>query len=380
MQSACSFLHRPAYCAPAAERLPDRISRTGVHVAYRAGIVGASGYGGVELVRLLTAHPAIEVSVLAAHSQAGRPVAELFPNLVGERRFDPVEVDRLGELDVVFLATPHGPALELGAELHDAGTRVVDLSAAFRLSAEGFATWYGEPHPRPDLAAGEPGHPATVAYGLPELDRGASRSAVRAATLVANPGCYPTSALLGLAPLMPLTVPGSVVVDGKSGTSGAGRAAKDHLHFAHVDGDVTAYGAPSHRHTGEIERWLPGEPGPVSFTPHLIPMPRGLLTTGYALLREDVTASDVDAALHDAYDHEPFVHVLAPGGFPHTKALAGSNGCQIGAVVDERTRRVVVTSAIDNLGKGAAGQALQNANLLLDLDETTGLTTIGMYP
>jgi N-acetyl-gamma-glutamyl-phosphate reductase len=352
----------------------------GVHVAYRAGIVGASGYGGVELVRLLTAHPAIEVSVLAAHSQAGMPVADLFPNLAGDRRFDAIEVDRLAALDVVFLATPHGPALELGAALHDAGTKVVDLSAAFRLSAEGFATWYGEAHPRPDLAAGEPGHAASVAYGLPELDRDSAREAIRAARLIANPGCYPTSALLGLAPLVPLIAPGTVVVDGKSGTSGAGRAVKDHLHFAHVDGDLTAYGAPAHRHTGEIERWLPGGAGTISFTPHLVPMPRGLLTTGYATLAEGVTADDVDAVLHAAYDHEPFVHVLPAGSFPHTKALAGSNGCQLSAVVDPRTHRVVVTSAIDNLGKGAAGQALQNANLVLGLDETTGLSAIGIYP
>jgi N-acetyl-gamma-glutamyl-phosphate reductase len=351
-----------------------------VHVAYRAGIVGASGYGGVELVRLLTAHPAIEVSVLAANSQAGAPVAELFPNLAGDRRFDPIDVAQLADLDVVFLATPHGPALELGAALHDAGTKVVDLSAAFRLSAEGFATWYGEAHPRPDLAAGDEARAATVTYGLPELDRERTRAAIRGATLVANPGCYPTSTLLGLAPLVGLLVDGSIVVDGKSGTSGAGRAAKDHLHFAHVDGDLAAYGAPSHRHTGEIERWLPGGLGPVSFTPHLVPMSRGLLTTSYASLAEGVTADDVEGALHDAYDHEPFVHVLAPGSFPHTKAVTGSNGCQLSAVVDPRTRRVVVTSVIDNLGKGAAGQALQNANLLLDLDETTGLTAIGMYP
>ena len=283
-------------------------------MAYRAGIVGASGYGGVELVRLLTAHPAIEVTLLAAHSQAGIPVSELFPNLAGDRRFDPIEVDRLAELDVVFLATPHGPALELGAALHDAGTSVVDLSAAFRLSAEGFATWYGEDHPRPELTAGDPTHLPSVAYGLPELDRGRTRDAIRSATLVANPGCYPTAALLGLAPLAPLVVDGSIIVDGKSGTSGAGRAAKDHLHFAHVDGDLSAYGAPGHRHTGEIEHWLPGSPGPVSFTPHLIPMPRGLLTTGYATLTEDVTAADVAAArakVRPSLDPDQVAHLKA---------------------------------------------------------------------
>jgi N-acetyl-gamma-glutamyl-phosphate reductase len=345
-------------------------------VAHRLGIVGASGYGGAELLRLLAGHPAIEVEVVAAHTQAGTPVADLFPNLLGTRTFDAVDAEALAELDVVVLATPHGAALELGAQLHDAGTRVVDLSAAFRLSAAGFATWYGEPHPRPDLAAGDPQHVATVAYGLPELHR----EAIAAARLVANPGCYPTATLLGLAPLAPLLVPGTVVVDAKSGTSGAGRAAQDHLHFAHVHGDLTAYGAPTHRHTGEIERWLPGDLGAVSFTPHLVPMSRGLLATAYASLTDGTTADDVQSALHGAYDAEPFVHVLPPGSFPHTKALAGSNGCQLSALVDQRTGRVVVTSAIDNLGKGAAGQALQNVNLLLGIEETTGLSAIGVYP
>jgi N-acetyl-gamma-glutamyl-phosphate reductase len=346
-------------------------------VAHRLGIVGASGYGGAELLRLVAAHPALEASVVAAHSQAGSPVASLFPNLAGDRVFDHIEVEALAGCDVVVLAGPHDLALELGPELHDAGVRVVDLSAAFRLSVDGFATWYGDAHGRPDLAAGDPAAADGVVYGLPELGY---RDAVRTATLVANPGCYPTATLLGLAPLAGLLVPGTVVVDAKSGTSGAGRAAKDHLHFAHVHGDLAAYGAPGHRHTGEIERWLPGDLGPVSFTPHLVPMVRGLLATAYAGLAEGVGEDTVQGALLDAYDGEAFVHVLPPGEFPHTKALAGSNGCQLSAVVDPRTRRVTVTSAIDNLGKGAAGQALQNVNLLLGIEETTGLTSIGVYP
>jgi N-acetyl-gamma-glutamyl-phosphate reductase len=346
-------------------------------VAHRLGIVGASGYGGAELLRLVAGHPAVAATVVAANSQAGTPVADLFPNLAGDRVFDPIDLDALAACDVVVLAAPHGLALDLGPQLHDAGVRVVDLSAAFRLSVDGFATWYGEPHPRADLAAGDPAAADHVVYGLPELGY---RDAVRDALLVANPGCYPTATLLGLAPLADLLVPGTVVVDAKSGTSGAGRAAKDHLHFAHVHGDLSAYGAPGHRHTGEIERWLPGELGPVSFTPHLVPMVRGLLSTSYAGLADGVDGSVVQEALHDAYVDEPFVHVLSPGDFPHTKALAGSNGCQLSAVVDERTRRVTVTSAIDNLGKGAAGQALQNVNLLLGLDETTGLTPVGVYP
>jgi N-acetyl-gamma-glutamyl-phosphate reductase len=345
-------------------------------MAHRLGIVGASGYGGAELLRLVAGHPALDAAVVAANAQAGTPVAALFPNLAGDRTFDPIDVGALVELDVVVLATPHEVALDLGARLHDAGTPVVDLSAAFRLSADGFATWYGEQHPRPDLAAGDDRHLDDVAYGLPEHHR----AAIRHARLVANPGCYPTATLLALAPLSGLVVPGTIVVDAKSGTSGAGRAAQDHLHFAHVHADLAAYGAPTHRHTGEIERWLPGELGPVSFTPHLVPMSRGLLATCYASLADGVTPEQVQGALRDAYAAEPFVHVLAPGTFPHTKAVAGSNGCQVAAVVDERTGRVVVTAAIDNLGKGAAGQALQNVNLLLGLDETSGLSAIGVYP
>jgi N-acetyl-gamma-glutamyl-phosphate reductase len=348
-----------------------------MHVTQRIGIVGASGYGGVELARLATGHPELEVAVIAAHAQAGTPVADLFPNLADRSEFDPIDPDRLAELDLVFLATPHGPAAELGGRLADAGVRTVDLSAAFRLDAAGFAQWYGEPHPREDLLPG--GGPDAAVYGLTEY----AREAIAGATLVANPGCYVITALLGLLPLTPLIAPGSLVVDGKSGTSGAGRAAKDTLHFSHVDGSITAYGAPSHRHTGEIERYLDvhGEdPGPISFTPHLVPMSRGLLITAYATLRDGVAADDVHQALRDAYVAEPFVHVLPPGRFPVTNAVAGSNGCQVSALVDERTRRVVVTAVTDNLGKGAAGSAIQNANLMLGLDETAGLSSIGMYP
>ena len=355
----------PAYCSgiPRERQIP---------VAYQVGVVGASGYGGAELLRLLAGHPAIEVAEVAAHSQAGEPVDALYPNLTGYGTFDDVNIGRLADLDLVFLATPHGPALELGAALADAGTRVVDLSAAFRLTAPAFRTWYGEEHPRPDLA------PAV--YGLTEFNR----EAVDGATLVANPGCYPTAALLGLLPLVELIDPATVVVDGKSGTSGAGRAPKPNLHFAHVDGSVTAYGAPTHRHTGEMETWL-GVLGnvpvqPLSFTPHLMPMPRGLLTTCYASVRDGVDRGTVVDALHQRYADEPFVHVLPPSTFPVTKALAGSNGAQVSGLVDERTGRVVVTTAIDNLGKGAAGQALQNANRMLGLDEPLGLTATGVYP
>jgi N-acetyl-gamma-glutamyl-phosphate reductase len=350
-------------------------------VGHTVGIVGASGYGGAELVRLIGAHPGLDLEVVGAHSQAGNPVSDLYPNLPGDRLFDDVDLGRLIGLDLVFLATPHGPSLQLGGALRHAGTPVVDLSGGFRLTAEDFSRWYGEEHPTPDLTP-TPGVPTAAdepdraVYGLPELYRGE----IEGASFVANPGCYPTAALLGLGPLAPLLEPSSVVVDGKSGTSGAGRAVADRLHFANVHGDLTAYAAPSHRHTGEIETWLPGDLGPVSFTPHLVPMSRGLFVTGYGSAREGVGPDDVAAALHDAYDTEPFVHVLAPGEFPHTKALAGSNGAHVSAVLDERVGRILMTCAIDNLGKGAAGQALQNANLMLGLPEQTALTALGVYP
>jgi N-acetyl-gamma-glutamyl-phosphate reductase len=350
-------------------------------VAHRVGIVGASGYGGAELVRLLEGHPDLDLEVVAAHQQAGAPIASLYPNLAGDRVFDDVDLGRLIGLDLVFLSTPHGPSLQLGGALREAGTRVVDLSGAFRLRAEDFSQWYGEEHPSPELtplpgtARGD-GEPQRAVYGLPEL----FREEVRGAGFVANPGCYPASALLGLAPVAGLIEPGTVVIDGKSGASGAGRGVADRLHFSHVHGDLTAYGAPTHRHTGEIETWLPGGLGAVSFTPHLIPMSRGLLTTGYGVARAGVDSDDLAGALHDAYDREPFVRVLPAGTFPNTKALAGSNGAHVSAVLDERTGRVVVTCAIDNLGKGAAGTALQNANLMLGLPETTALTAVGIYP
>jgi N-acetyl-gamma-glutamyl-phosphate reductase len=353
-------------------------------VTRQVGIVGASGYGGAELVRLLAGHPELELAVVAAHSQAGRAVSDLFPNLAGDLVFDDIDPPRLAGLDLVFVATPHGVALDLVADLVARGTRVVDLSAAYRLTPSDFATWYRQDHTHPELA------PAV--YGLTEW----ARPQVADAALVANPGCYPTATLLGLLPLKTMIAAGSVVVDAKSGTSGAGRGLRDDLHFSAVHADVAAYAAPTHRHTIEIEHWLdhaptgpsvgsapvPGRPAlaPVSFTPHLAPMARGLSATVYATLTSGVTPDDVQTALHASYDHEPFVQVLAPGTFPHTKALTGSNGCHLSAVVDERTGRVVVTSAIDNLGKGAAGQALQNANLMLGLDETRGLASIGTYP
>ncbi|MEY3072252.1 MAG: N-acetyl-gamma-glutamyl-phosphate reductase [Actinomycetota bacterium] len=340
------------------------------------GVVGASGFGGTELLRLLARHPEVTVAVRAAAGNAGRRLGDLAPGLPPAAGGDEVLVapdpDRLAELDLVLLATPDEVSLELAPVLVAAGTRVVDLSGAFRLRAADYDAWYRRPHTAPSHAA-DGAEPAV--YGLTEW----ARDEVAAARLVANPGCYPTATLLGLRPLVELVEPDGVVVSAVSGTSGAGRSTRDDLQASVVLGDVVAYGAPSHRHTVEIETHLGGG-APVAFTPHLVPVARGMLVTASAVLRPGVGQADVDAALSDAYAAEAFVHVLPAGTFPRLKAVNGSNACQVSAVVDPRTGRVLVSSAIDNLGKGAAGQALQNANLMLGLDEELGLEAIGVWP
>jgi N-acetyl-gamma-glutamyl-phosphate reductase len=345
----------------------------------RIAIVGASGYGGTELLRLLHRHPGLDVHAVAAASSAGAPVRTSAPNIPeragGEEVFAAVDVDDLARADVVVLGTPDEVSLELAPALLAAGTRVVDLSGAFRLDAASFRTWYGNEHSAPELAM-DGTEPAV--YGLTEH----ARDRVAVAELVANPGCYPTAALIGLIALRELLEPAGIVVNAVSGTSGAGRTSRDTLQAAVVHGDVVAYGAPSHRHTVEIETH--GAPGgmsaPIVFTPHLVPMSRGILATISAALLPGVGQAEVDTALADAYSTEAFVHVLPAGEFPRTKAVHGANTCQLSAIVDERTGRVLVTSVIDNLVKGAAGQALQNVNVMLGLDETSGLDIIGVYP
>jgi N-acetyl-gamma-glutamyl-phosphate reductase len=342
-------------------------------------IVGASGYGGTELLRLLDRHPTLDVHVVAAASSAGAPVRASAPNIPdragGCELLEAVDIDGLARADVVVLGTPDEVSLELAPALLAAGTRVVDLSGAFRLDAATFQAWYGHEHTAP--AHAKDGSDPAV-YGLTEH----ARESIAAASLVANPGCYPTATLLGLIPLRELLEPTGIVVNALSGTSGAGRSSRDTLQASIVHGDVVAYGAPSHRHTVEIEAH--GAPGgmsaPIVFTPHLVPMSRGILATISASLRPGVGQAEVDAALADAYGSEPFVHVLPVGEFPRTKAVHGANSCQISAIVDERTGRVLLTSVIDNLVKGAAGQALQNVNVMLGLDETAGLDVIGVYP
>ena len=335
------------------------------------GVAGASGYGGAELLRLLSVHPAFDVKVVAGGSTAGRALDEVFPHLASAQQLVASDPASFEGCDLVFLATPHELSLELAPALVTNGTKVVDLSGAFRLDARAFEQWYGMPHPHPQLA------PAV--YGLPEL----FADDLAGTDLVANPGCYPTAALLALAPLLDLVEPDSVHIAGLSGTSGAGKGLRDELHFAHAAENVAAYGAPSHRHTPEIEQaWarLTGTDAPVTFTPHLVPMPRGLLCTVTAQLRADVAGDDVRPAYDKRYADAPFVRLVADGAWPSTTHLRGSNAAAVGVAVDARTNRVTASCAIDNLGKGAAGQAVQNANLLFGYPQEAGLPAVGIYP
>lgn len=342
-----------------------------------AAVAGASGYAGGELLRLLAAHPQIALGPLAAGGRAGEALGAVHPNLTEISHLPLVETSAavLAQADLVFLALPHGESAALAAQLPD-GLPIVDLGADFRLaSAESWAAYYGG------------AHAGTWAYGLPELrtEAGVQRDAIRQASRIANPGCYPTSVALAMAPVLAagLADP-DVVVVAASGTSGAGRKPTDTLLATQVMGSMSAYKVGgSHQHTPEMEQSLAsaaGAPVTLSFTPLLAPMPRGILATCSAPARAGVTERDVRGALVDAYADEPFVHVLPEGQWPQTSSVSGSNAVHLQCAVDAHAGRVVVVAAIDNLGKGAAGQALQNANLILGLDETAGLSANGVAP
>jgi N-acetyl-gamma-glutamyl-phosphate reductase len=339
----------------------------------KAGIIGGSGYTGTELLRLLAGHPDIEVAVVTAHSHAGQAVGEHSPSLAAAYRgtvYEAVGPEAMDGLDLVFCALPHGESQKVVPELRSRVGVIVDLAADFRLRDPAlYPTWYGAEHTAPELL-GE------AVYGLPEL----FRDGLAGARLVASAGCYPTAAGLALAPLVRagLVEPAGIIVDAASGVSGAGRAPTEALHFGTVDEDFVAYGLLTHRHTPEMQQILGAE---VLFTPHLAPMVRGILATCYARPAAGagpLTTDDVMGALHQAYDGEPFVVVTdAP---PSTKATAGSNCAHVTARVDARTGWVLALCTIDNLVKGASGQALQCANVALGLPETTGLPVAGLYP
>jgi len=336
-------------------------------------VAGASGYAGGELLRLLLAHPGVEIGTLTARSNADERLGALQPHLVplADRVLAETTVEKLSDHDVVFLALPHGESARIAAGLSDQ-TLVIDCGADFRLR---------DPADWAEFYAGD--HAGSWPYGLPEL--AGQRELLRTATRVAVPGCYPTVSTLALAPAVAssLVVP-DVVVVAASGTSGAGKAAKPHLLGSEVMGNASAYGVGGvHRHTPEIRQNLAGLtdlPVAVSFTPVLVPMARGILATCSAPLAPGVDAGDVREAYLKAYDPEPFVHVLPEGRWPQTKAVHGSNACHLQVVVDRKAGRLVVVAAIDNLTKGTAGGAVQSMNLALGLDETLGLTSVGTAP
>ena len=343
------------------------------------GIVGASGYGGVQLVRLLSDHPEVELSYLGGQSSAGKSFADLYPHL---EHCVPLQIESIdleviaSRCQVVFLSLPNGLAHQMAPMLLEKGCKVLDLSADYRFTnLDTYQAWYGTQRSDRQLAE-------VAVYGLPEL----YRDRIAEAQLVGCPGCYPTASLLALAPLLKqgLILPETAIIDAKSGTSGGGRKAKTHLLLAEADNSLGAYGVARHRHTPEIEQIcsdLAGHEVRVQFTPHLIPMVRGILATTYATLRDPGLVRDDLITIYEAfYRTAPWVKVLQNGIYPQTKWACGTNLCYIGLEVDLRTDRVIVLSAIDNLIKGQAGQAIQCLNLMMGWEETLGLPQLSFYP
>lgn len=342
----------------------------------KVGIVGGTGYTGVELLRLLAQHPQAHVEVITSRSEEGMRVPDMYPNLRGHYdhlAFSVPDVARLGACDVVFFATPHGVAHSLAGELLATGTRIIDLSADFRLrDADEWSKWYGQPHGAPQLL-GE------AVYGLPEVNR----DAIREARLIAVPGCYPTATQLGLIPLLEqgLAETGSLIADCKSGVSGAGRGASVGSLLGEASESMKAYTVTGHRHLPEIRQGLQmAAKGPVglTFVPHLTPMIRGIHATLYAVVKD--RSVDLQRLYTERYANEPFVDVLPKGSHPETRSVRGSNICRIAVHRPQDGDLVVVLSVIDNLVKGASGQAVQSMNIALGLDETLGLSAPALMP
>lgn len=340
------------------------------------GIIGATGYTGAELLRLLARHPQVRVRIVTSRKEAGRPVAELFPALRGvcDRLFTEPDVEGLGACQAVFFATPHGTAMEMAPALLERGVKVIDLSADFRLrDRDLFRRWYGIEHTAPAVLE-------EAAYGLVEIER----ATIRSARLVACPGCYPTAVQLALVPLLEAGAiePEGLIADCKSGVSGAGREAKIGSLFCEAGDSFKAYGASGHRHAPEIEQGLRRAAGQASasltFVPHLTPMIRGLHATIYARLRQPET--DVQAVLETRYRGEPFVDVMPQGSHPETRSVRGANTCRIAWHLAPDGRTLILLSVIDNLVKGASGQAVQCLNLMFGLPESSGLDAPALSP
>ncbi len=345
----------------------------------KVGIVGGTGYTGAELLRILAGHPRISLEVITSRGEAGTAVADMFPHLRGrlDLRFTEPDSATLGGCDAVFFATPNGTAMRLAPDLLDRGARVIDLAADFRLTDPAlWETWYGMPHACPGLLD-------EAVYGLPELNR----DAVRAARLVANPGCYPTAVTLGFVPLLEAGVvdPGWLVADAKSGASGAGRKASTGILMAEVGESFKAYSVNGHRHAPEIsqnlERFAGARVG-LTFVPHLLPMIRGIEATLYARLKDPdaPSAAELEGLYGKRYASEPFVDIMPAGSHPETRSVRGSNVCRIAVTRQGESGVVVVQSVIDNLVKGAAGQAVQNMNLMFGFEETQGLEAMALLP
>jgi N-acetyl-gamma-glutamyl-phosphate reductase len=343
---------------------------------FRIGILGASGYTGAELLRLLRYHPQTEIAALTADRQAGKPIGAVFPHLSGEDLPDLVKIGEVdwSALDIVFCGLPHGTTQEVIAGL-PRHLKVIDLSADFRLTdIATYAEWYGHEHRAPELQR-------EAVYGLAEIER----ERIRQARLIAVPGCYPTAAQLPLIPLLRarLIDPDDIIIDAKSGVSGAGRAAREGSLFCEVSEGIHAYGVAGHRHAPEIEQGLSAAAGRklvVNFTPHLMPMNRGILSTIYVRLAPGATLGDLRAVLEGAYRDEPFVRVLPDGSLPATRHVRATNLCLIGLSRDRVANRAILVSAIDNLVKGASGQAIQNMNAMLGIPETTALEHRAVFP
>jgi N-acetyl-gamma-glutamyl-phosphate reductase len=336
----------------------------------KVGIINVTGYTGVELARLLSQHPEVELASVTGRSAAGKKLGEVFPHLAGLGLTISAE---LGEVEFVFSAMPHKESAKEVMPLLDKGIKVVDISADFRLKdASEYKPWYGFSHPAPKLLE-------KAVYGLPEL----YRAKIAPAKLIANPGCYPTAAILALAPAVKeKMIAPDIVIDSKSGMSGAGRSLSLPTHFAEANEDTSAYALEGHRHLPEIIQELSllsgGKSPQVSFVPHLVPMTRGILTTAYAPLVSGKNEKQLKELYTDFYKDEPFVRVV---DFPpHTKHTLGSNFCLIYPTVDQRAGKLIVISVIDNLVKGGSGQAIQNMNIMLGLPETSGLNMPAIYP
>ena len=343
----------------------------------KVSILGATGYAGAELVKLILQHPNATLTHITSESHTGQALADIYPHMRGITDLTLESMDNLEAIakdsDFIFIALPHGHAMAVGKALVDTPVKIIDLGADYRFSdTKVYEAWYHVPHTHPG---------APSVYGLAELNR----EAIKSAKIIGNAGCYTTASILALAPLVKnhMIQTNSIIIDAKSGTSGAGRSAKLDTHYPEFYDAFKAYGVATHRHTPEIEAALGklnGAPIMLNFTPHLVPMSRGILATAYANLNEGVTPDAVSQAFEKAYATEPFVRLLGLNAYPNTKYVRGSNFIDIAWHIDERTGRVIVLSAIDNLVKGAAGQAVQNFNIACGYEETTGLKLVPMYP